>query len=257
MEEKDPSDIASTAQREQEFFDAGASRYARARKWISRSIGAFDRSDDVHDYYNPQDKIVLDYGCGTGRFAIELIRRGATRVTGIDISNRRVEAAAEKAEAEGVADRVNFLVADAHDTRLPEHSFDLIIGSDILHHLDLEAAAHEMRRLLKPNGAAVFIEPLAHHPLLRLGRRLTPSARTTDEHPLTTNDWAMLARTFPNFVHFEREFITVPLMPLNLFAPPGMQRRFAARLAPLDDRLLERWPTLRKYARRTILIMRP
>src|SRR5205823_508146 len=100
----------STARREQEFFDANASRYARVRKWISRSIGAFDRSRDVHDFYDPRGKVVLDYGCGAGRFAIELVRRGATHVTGIDISNRRVEEAIAKAASEGLAAKTEFLV---------------------------------------------------------------------------------------------------------------------------------------------------
>lgn len=244
-----------TVAREQRFFDENADRYRRVRGWITRGIGAFNRSAEVHALYDPVGKRVLDYGCGEGRFTFELLRRGASDVTGFDISTTRIEAANRRAGELGLADRARFVVADAHHTELPAGSFDLIIGSDILHHLDLAAAAAELRRLLAPGGTAIFVEPLAHHPLLRLGRRLTPSARTEDEHPLTEADWKLLDRAFPRFAHQEREFVTIPLMPLNLVLPTRLSKRLARRAAAWDDRALERWPALRKYSRRTLLSM--
>ena len=53
---------------------------------------------------------ILDIGCGTGRHAIELARRGY-RVTGVDLSPSQIEAARAKAAAAGVA--VDFRVGDA------------------------------------------------------------------------------------------------------------------------------------------------
>jgi SAM-dependent methyltransferase len=53
---------------------------------------------------------VLDIGCGTGRHAIELARRGY-RVTGIDLSPSQIEWARAKAEAAGIA--ADFRVGDA------------------------------------------------------------------------------------------------------------------------------------------------
>lgn len=244
-----------TVAREQAFFDADADRYHQVRRWITRAIGAFNRSDDLHQLYDPAGKRVLDYGCGEGRFSFELVGRGAGHVTGFDISSTRIGAAQRRADELGLADRTTFVVADAHDTGLPESSFDLIIGSDILHHLDLDAAAVELRRLLAPGGSALFVEPLAHNPLLRVGRRLTPSARTPDEHPLTVDDWRLLDARFPRFEHHERELVTVPLMPLNLALPRAAQQRVAERLSRLDDRMLQRWPQAGKYARRTLLVM--
>lgn len=246
---------AAIIEREQHFFDSKGDRYQKVRRRISRAMGAFDRSKELHDHYDPAGKAVLDYGCGAGRFAMELLSKGATHVTGIDISAARVEEATELAASKGLQDRTTFMVADAHDTGLPDASFDLVIGSDILHHLDIALAAAELRRMLKPAGAAIFIEPLAHHPLLRIGRRLTPSARTEDEHPLTEDDWKLLAGMFPNFRHVECEFLSLPLAPVNLLLPRAMQESLARRVAPMDDRLLDRFPSIRKYARRTILVM--
>jgi SAM-dependent methyltransferase len=155
----------------------------------------------------------------------------------------------------GVSDQTHFTTADAHATGLPAASFDLIIGSDILHHLDLDAAVAELRRLLAPGGDAVFVEPLVHHPLLRIGRRLTPSARTADEHPLTEDDWRLCEAAMARFHHEEREFLTIPLMPLNLVLPLRAQKAVARRIGALDDRLLRSRPGLGKYARRTFLVM--
>jgi ubiquinone/menaquinone biosynthesis C-methylase UbiE len=241
--------------REQSFFDTKNERYTIIRRRITRTIGAFDRSDEMHGFYDPTGRRVLDYGCGGGRFTLELLERGATTVTGIDVSETRVEAARQRVVAAGLSDRADLLVADAHNTGLPAHSFDLVIGSDILHHLELRPAAVEIARLVAPGGAAVFIEPLAHNPLLRLGRRLTPSARTTDEHPLSEHDWELLAEIFPSFRHEERELLTIPLMPLNLLLPRLWQERLGSRAAPIDDRLLQSFPKARRYARRTILVM--
>jgi hypothetical protein len=50
--------------------------------------------------------------------------------------------------------------------------------------------------VLRPGGAAVFLEPLAHNPLINLYRRLTPQLRTEDEHPLTMRDLAAARRHF-------------------------------------------------------------
>ncbi len=255
MEQQEGEDRSAVVQREQEFFDAKSERYRLLRRRISRALGAFNRSSEMHQFYDPARKRVLDYGCGGGRFAVELLGRGAEHVTGIDISTARVEEARALAESLGLSDRTYFLTADAHNTDLPAQSFDLVIGSDILHHLDIADAATELARLLKPGGTAVFIEPLVHHPLMRLARRMTPSARTSDEHPLTEDDWTLLGQTFPSFHHSEREFLTVPLMPVNLVLPRTWQESLASKLAPIDDRLLERFPGLRKYARRTILVM--
>lgn len=243
------------AEREQAFFDAKRRSYVVVRRLISRAIGAFNRSEDMHAYYDPSGLRVLDYGCGEGRHSFLLLERGARHVTGIDVSEVRVGQAVRRAGELGVSDSTTFLAADAHATPFEAGSFDLIVGANILHHLEFERAIGELRRLLKPGGRAVFVEPLAHNPILRLGRTLTPSARTPDEHPLTIDDWKQCGQTFARFRHYERELTTIPLMPLNLLLPRTVQRRLAALMARVDDALLEAFPRLRRYARLSILVL--
>jgi hypothetical protein len=65
----------------------------------------------------------------------------------------------------------------------------------------------------------------------------------------------MCASIFDDFHHYEREFLTIPLMPLNLVLPTGAQRWLARHVGPVDDLILDRFPAVRKYARITFLVL--
>jgi SAM-dependent methyltransferase len=255
-QEEDALTQAERAEREKAFYnEKGATSYHKIRLWIWRALGEFNRDGDITEFYDPAGKVVLDYGCGPGYLTKYLIDQGAVHVTGIDVSEGEIEQARIRAREDGLEDKSNFLVADAHATDFPDDSFDVIVGESILHHLDLRVALEELRRILRPGGRAVFLEPLWHNPILRAGRALTPSARTPDEHPLTSDDWAMCAEIFDNFRHEERELVTIPLMPLNLVLPIGAQRRLARRVSGIDDRARKRFPALDKYSRITFLVL--
>jgi SAM-dependent methyltransferase len=117
-----------------------------------------DRSLSEEDFarktgLTPQDmkgKLVLDVGCGMGRFA-EVVTRWGARVVGIDFS-----AAAEVA-AKNLADR-EFVAFQADVFSLPfaPESFDLIYSMGVLHHTpDCEKAVKVLPQYLKPGGTLV------------------------------------------------------------------------------------------------------
>jgi 2-polyprenyl-3-methyl-5-hydroxy-6-metoxy-1,4-benzoquinol methylase len=101
----------------------------------------------------PEDlkgKLILDVGCGMGRFA-EVATRWGARVVGIDLS-----AAAEVA-AKNLADR-DFVAFQADVFALPfaPESFDVIYSIGVLHHTpDCEAAVKTLDKYLKPGGLLV------------------------------------------------------------------------------------------------------
>lgn len=133
-------------------------------------------------------KRVLDYGCGKGDFATRLLQVGA-QVDGIDISQSYIDVCYEAVRAAGIDEsRYSFQVMDAHETTFDNGAFDVVIGNGILHHLNFMPALNEINRVLKVGGTAIFQEPLNGNPLLKLFRRLTPKARTPDEHPFTESD---------------------------------------------------------------------
>lgn len=109
-----------------------------------------DRHFRIKTGLRPEDlngKLVLDVGCGMGRFA-EVATRWGARVVGIDLS-----AAAEMA-AKNLSNR-EFVAFQADVFALPfaPESFDLIYSLGVLHHTpDCEQAVKVLAKFLKPGG---------------------------------------------------------------------------------------------------------
>ena len=187
----------SRLQREAQFHDRIFADEAGARgagKFYSVATAAKRHFHALTDG-NCKGERVLEYGCGKGKHAFALARCDAD-VVGIDISAEGIRQAAAQSRAEGLEDRLDFAVMDAEALQFPDDSFDLVCGSGILHHLRLESACHELARVLKPEGRAIFYEPLGHNPFINLYRKLTPGMRTEDEQPLRARDLQFLATYF-------------------------------------------------------------
>ena len=168
-------------------------------------------------------KRLLDYGCGNGEDSIFAARHGAF-VVGIDISDVSIANCKQRAQAEGVGDRTEFLVMDAESLQFEDNSFDLAIEYGVLHHLDFPAAMSEIQRVLKPDGAAICTEALAHNPLIRAYRNRTPELRTPwevehilrREQILLAEKW--FARVEPTFYHLAT-LAAVPFRKTPIFRP--------------------------------------
>jgi SAM-dependent methyltransferase len=104
-------------------------------------------------------KTVLDFGCGAGLDTIELARRGARRVIGLDIRDDVLDAARKEADAAGVADRCVFTT----DT---DERVDVIVSIDGFEHYgDPAGVLRAMRRLVRPDGRVfVTFGPPWFHP---------------------------------------------------------------------------------------------
>ncbi|SDT85798.1 Methyltransferase domain-containing protein [Verrucomicrobium sp. GAS474] len=96
---------------------------------------------------------LLDLGCGTGALAVPLALRGA-HVTGIDLSEEQIAAAQEAARRADI--RINFQVASAERTGLPDHGFDAITASMCWGYFDKKKVIPEILRLLRPGGLLVI-----------------------------------------------------------------------------------------------------
>ena len=101
---------------------------------------------------------ILDYGCGIGSFVEKIIKFNPKKIIGIDISEVSINKAKEKAKELKI--NVDFKVDNCEKTNLENNSFDIVYGTGILHHLQINKCLDEIHRILKPNGSLVFIEPL-------------------------------------------------------------------------------------------------
>lgn len=143
-------------------------------------------------------KVFLDFACGDGEKVIEAAKLGAAIAVGIDISDVRVQNGRNSAKLAGVEERCIFLQADCEQTQFPENSFDAILCSGMLHHLDLSYALPELRRILKPGGSVFALEALDYNPVISLYRQMTPGSRTAweKEHILSLKDIDFAKRFF-------------------------------------------------------------
>jgi ubiquinone/menaquinone biosynthesis C-methylase UbiE len=199
---------------------------------------------------NCKGKAVIEYGCGKGTYAFVLAKHAA-RVVGIDISEVAIKMAQAQANEQGLKN-IDFSEQDAEAMDFEDGSFDIIFGTSILHHLNLEKAMIEISRVLKSDGRAVFIEPLGHNPLINLYRKMTPHYRTDDEHPLTMSDLRLIKqffnRTDIRFFHLF-SLVTVPFRNLKLF--PALLKLTDS----IDNLLFKIFPFLKPMAWQVVLIL--
>jgi SAM-dependent methyltransferase len=107
-----------------------------------------------------QDKVVIDFGCGSGTEAIEMSLRGARRVIGVDIMERYLSVARQRATHTGVGDRCTFSIR-------PETKADVIVAIDSFEHFAEPAAILEqMHESLQAGGCVLAaFGPTWYHPL--------------------------------------------------------------------------------------------
>ena len=97
---------------------------------------------------------VLEVGCGTGYFTRELARLGS-EVIAIDVSPELLEIATANCSMPNV----RYEIQDASALSYSDAMFDSVVGSSVLHHLEIKEALREIYRVLKPGGAVYFTEP--------------------------------------------------------------------------------------------------
>jgi tRNA (mo5U34)-methyltransferase len=85
----------------------------------------------------PEDlsgKSVLDIGCNAGFYSIEMMRRGASRVLGIDSDDRYLAQARLAADTLGYED-IEFAKLDVYQVGALAEQFDVVIFMGVLYHL--------------------------------------------------------------------------------------------------------------------------
>ncbi len=137
------------------FWDWIAKRYSKQpiadeatyekKLWITRG-------------YFQQDMQILEFGCGTGSTAL-LHAPYLSHIRAIDVSPKMIEIAQAKADA-GNIENITFECVAIDEFSAPDHSFDAVLGLNILHLLEnMEDVIAKVYDMLRPGG--VFITSTA------------------------------------------------------------------------------------------------
>ena len=149
-----------------------------------------------------------------------------------------------------------FMMMDAHKLEFPDNHFDVVFGTGILHHLELDRALAEISRVLKPDGIFLFGEPMDTNPVGQLIRRLTPKARTADERALRQPELARIAKEFDCTFYFE-QLLSVPAGVVSRLLFKSADNPLTRAAFRADEFLRTKTPALARYFRKVLIEGRP
>lgn len=171
---------------------------------------------------------VLELGCGTGMFTSLVSSATRAAITGVDVSAELLAEARERVPA------ARFVSGDAHHLPFPDGRFDAVYGSSVLHHLVIDDALEEIRRVLAPGGRIVFAEPNMLNPQIAVQKNVPPIKRWLGDVPHETAyvRWSIAATLrrhgFVDVIAFPYDFLH-PLVPAPLMGVVSALGRAAER----------------------------
>jgi SAM-dependent methyltransferase len=202
---------------------AGKLRWARRVKMLSGHLRP--------------EMTVLELGCGTGYFTSELVRSGA-EIVAIDVSPDLLQLA----RAQHSAPNVRYELQNAYAMSYPDASFDSVVGSSVLHHLEIQPALREIHRVLKPSGAIFFTEPNMLNPQIAVQKNVPWIKRKLGDSPDETAffRWPLRRSLEKN------GFREIRIEPFD-FLHPALAPRFIGP-AQAINRVLEKMPVISEFA---------
>jgi SAM-dependent methyltransferase len=187
---------------------------------------------------------VLEFGCGTGMFSRRFAEGGAL-LTAIDISPDLI-AEAQKESSPNIA----YQIGDIEMLPFADSVFDAVVGSSVLHHVQVEKALKNAFRVLKPGKMIAFAEPNMLNPQIAIQKNIPYIKRKMGDSPDETAffRWPM-ARLLKNL-----GFIDIVVDPYD-FLHPAIPHKFISAAKKLTF-VLETIPLIREIAGSIIISAR-
>ncbi len=164
---------------------------------------AEDAENKVANYLNEisKEKIVLDAGCGTGKF-LHILENNSTNYIGVDLSSKQLE----KAKLKSTKDTSKFICSNLSNLNITSNSIDLIVSSWVLGTItDLEErnkVLEELKSVLKPGGIIILVENAESSEFEKIRNR-DKDTRTLDYNNWILNNGFYLDKTFNTYFKFK------------------------------------------------------
>lgn len=128
-------------------------------KYQNSKISVVDKALENLDF--TRDKLVLDAGCGLGRFSLKAAEKSTknSRIIAFDISEEMVKHVSIEATKLNLSN-VQTVLGSLDSLPFDENYFDEIYCNLVLYHIeDINRALSELYRVLKPSGKILFLVP--------------------------------------------------------------------------------------------------
>ena len=141
------------------MFDNIANEYDGLNRVISFGIDIKWRNRVVALVAEHQPQSVLDVATGTGDLAISLVKTGASKIIGLDISPGMLEVGRRKVNGKSLDQIIEMHQGDSEHLTYEDNSFDAVtVAFGIRNFETLELGLAEILRVLKPGGIFVILE---------------------------------------------------------------------------------------------------
>lgn len=154
--------LPTTAERNrfaQHLFTPLPRRYDRLAELLSFGQNGRWRRAMVDQIVPAPGELVLDVASGTAGVAIQLGRRSAARVIGVDLTEQMLGVGKRNVAQAGLTGRVSLVAGRAEQLPFPDASFDSLTFTYLLRYVeDPQATLAELARVVKPGGRVASLE---------------------------------------------------------------------------------------------------
>jgi demethylmenaquinone methyltransferase/2-methoxy-6-polyprenyl-1,4-benzoquinol methylase len=141
------------------LFSGLPGRYDRLAEVLSMGQNRRWRREMVDHVVADSPGRVLDVASGTAGVALQLARRSAARVVGLDLTPAMLRQGAENVAAAGESKRIQLVLGRGEQLPFPDASFDALTFTYLLRYVeDPSATLTELARVVKPGGAIASLE---------------------------------------------------------------------------------------------------
>lgn len=178
-------------------------------------------------------KKVLEIGSGTGVFTRMFAITGA-EITSNDLSEELILLARENNPS------INFILG-RYENLTMSNPFDSVVGSSVLHHLELEEALEKTMQLLKPGGRIAFAEPNMLNPQVFAERTFLRNALDYVSPDETAFVRWQLAKTLT-----KHGFVDIQITPFD-WLHPAIPTPLISTVETIG-KVLEKLPIIREFS---------
>lgn len=196
------------------------------------------KSKLIEDFIGNRRNIkVLEIGAGNGWYSQAFSKLNWNLVV-TDLSPELLKESMKKISNK----KVVFRVADAYKLPFKNNSFDAVVGSSVLHHIDLDKALPEIYRVLKPKGKIAFTEPNMLNPQIAVQKNIPYFKKLAGDSP---DETAYFSWQMKNILIMHK-FLPKTVKPVDFLHPKTPK----FLLSPIEmlSRILERIPVIKEVA---------